>query len=167
MDVAGAGDDVWLRVDSFAIVEVAHLARESFARRPAAAGLSSSCAAEQYAQRWTWAGTRQPASEETLHAWAEQPLGGAGLASTLKDVVGRHGGELWSRHEAGAASACVWLLLPLAGRRTPSGGAHGGSARVRSVRGRGRSCTTSISFERPRPRRGGTSGGSTSSRTPS
>ncbi len=112
--IAGAGGDVWLRVDSFAVVQgVAHLARR-LRDETAVGGFSLHL---QHAGRYAqldlgWDG--QPATEETLHAWAEQPLGGEGLASTLRDVVERHGGELWSQNEAGGDSAGVRLLLPVA-----------------------------------------------------
>ena len=113
---AGAGDDLWLRVDSFAVVQgVTYLASRLRAETAVADFSLDLQEAGRYAHLdLGWEG--RSLSEETLHAWAEQPLGrdGEGIASTLKDVVERHGGELWGLSEAGAGSACVRLLLPVA-----------------------------------------------------
>jgi DNA polymerase III subunit epsilon len=112
-----ARHDLWLRVDSFAVVRgVAHLAT----RVHAEAGVDDFSLDLRPAGRYAhldlgWDG--RSLSEETLHAWAEQPLGSDGqdIVSTLNDVVERHGGELWSQ-KVGAESACVRLLLPVAER---------------------------------------------------
>jgi DNA polymerase-3 subunit epsilon len=54
--------------------------------------------------------------EEMLRAWASEPLrrDGGGIAPTLRDVVEKHGGELWCEPDSEGGGAWVRLLLPLA-----------------------------------------------------
>ena len=111
-----AHDEVWLRVDSYAVVQaIAYLA----SRLQADAGISSFSLDLREAGRYArldlgWDGARL--DQETLRAWAQQPLSrdGAGLTSTLSDVVELHGGEVWSEADTAVGTACVRLLLPIA-----------------------------------------------------
>jgi len=109
-------DDLWLEVDSYAVVQAAgHLAEHLRAD----AGVEHLRLELRQAGRHArlglgWEG--QPLREETLRAWASEPLrrvGGA-LAPTLRDVVEDHGGELWCEPGSEAGGAWVRLLLPLA-----------------------------------------------------
>jgi DNA polymerase-3 subunit epsilon len=108
--------EVWLEVDSYAVVRaVTHLA----ARLRAECGVAELELRLRAAGRHgeldlRWQGT--PLDAETLRTWTEQPLSseGAGLASTLKEVLERHGGEVWCGADAEGGGAHVRLLLPLA-----------------------------------------------------
>ena len=107
----GVGE-LWLKVDSHAVARVAvHLAtclRDECG--VALLELSLGAATDRLAQldaRWTG---RAPGAD-TFNAWLDQPLTSSGAASA-RDVVERHGGEVWCA--AGAdGSAYVRMLLPL------------------------------------------------------
>ena len=109
-------DDLWLEVDSYAVVQaVGHLA----GRLRADAGVEHLRLELRPVGRHArlglgWDG--QPLREETLRAWASEPLqrDGGGIAPTLRDVVEDHGGELWCEPDSEAGGAWVRLLLPLA-----------------------------------------------------
>ena len=116
VDIAEGDDDLWLRVDSYAVVlALAHLARRAHAelgRERFSVELHR--AGGHAALELHWRGA--PVAEETLRAWAAQPLAeqGPGAASTLADVVADHGGEVWGESDGDGRSAMVRLLLPLA-----------------------------------------------------
>jgi DNA polymerase-3 subunit epsilon len=111
-----AEDDLWLRVDSYAVMQgVAYLASRLRADSEVAGFSLDLRRAGIYAHLdLGWDGT--PLDQETLGAWAEQPLrtDGGGIGPTLKDVVERHGGEVWCQEEAGGRGPSVRLLLPVA-----------------------------------------------------
>ena len=107
----GVGE-LWLKVDSHAVARVAvHLAtclRDECG--VALLELSLGAATDRLAQldaRWTG---RAPGAD-TFNAWLDQPLTSSGAASA-RDVVERHGGEVWCAAGAGG-SAYVRMLLPL------------------------------------------------------
>ena len=110
------GEERWLRVDSFALVRaVTHLAGRLHAERGVdEIGLAVRGVGRHAELDLRWLGA--PLDAETLRSWTEQPLGlgGIGAASTLKEVVERHGGELWCRQDEASLGAYVRLLLPLA-----------------------------------------------------
>lgn len=110
------GDERWLRVDSFALVRaVTHLAGRLHAERGVdKIGLAVRGVGRHAELDLRWLGA--PLDAETLRSWTEQPVGpgGIGAASTLKEVVERHGGELWCRQDEAGRGAYVRLLLPLA-----------------------------------------------------
>jgi DNA polymerase III subunit epsilon len=104
--------DLWLKVDSHAIARVAvHLAtclRDECGL--AALELSLDAATDRLAQldaRWTG---RAPGAD-TFNAWLDQPLTSSGAASA-RDVIERHGGEVWCAAGAGG-SAYLRMLLPI------------------------------------------------------
>jgi DNA polymerase III subunit epsilon len=109
------GAELWLRVDSYAVVEAAaHLV----ARLRSGAGAErlrvELAGAGRYAQLdLAWSGP--PLDPETLRAWTEEPLGagGGGMPSSVTDVMELHGGEVWCQADAGGDGARVRLLLPL------------------------------------------------------
>lgn len=107
----GVGE-LWLKVDSHAVGRVAvHLAtclRDECG--VALLELSLGAATDRLAQldaRWTG---RAPGAD-TFNAWLDQPLTSSGAANA-RDVVERHGGEVWCAAGAGG-SAYVRMLLPL------------------------------------------------------
>ena len=106
------GGELWLKVDSHAVARVAvHLAtclRDECG--VALLELSLDTATDRLAQldaHWTG---RAPGAD-TFNAWLDQPLTSSGAASA-RDVVERHGGEVWCAAGAGG-SAYVRMLLPL------------------------------------------------------
>jgi DNA polymerase III subunit epsilon len=115
-DVGDGGQGLWLKVDSYALVQaLTHLAR----RLRAETGITRFSLDLGEAGRHArldlgWAG--EALAEERLHAWVEEPLegGGGGLASTVREVLERHGGETFSLADAGAGTAWVRLLVPVA-----------------------------------------------------
>jgi DNA polymerase III subunit epsilon len=112
------GPELWLQVDGHAVARVVvHLAtclRDECG--PATLALSVGVATESLAQldvRWSG-----PApGPDTFNAWLDQPLTSSGAASA-REVVERHGGEVWCG--AGArGSAYVRMLLPLTDAASP------------------------------------------------
>jgi DNA polymerase-3 subunit epsilon len=105
--------EVWLQVDSYAVVQaVTHLAgrlRDELGVGDLELGLAESGGHGALDLRWR--GT--PLDAETLGTWTEEPLSSqGGLASTLAEVVERHGGEVWTDEQD--RGPYVRLLLPLA-----------------------------------------------------
>jgi DNA polymerase-3 subunit epsilon len=113
-DTAEADDDLWLRVDSFALVQaLAYLAwrlrEELGVERLGLRARSRKGFAEL---DLVWRGKPLPA--EALAEWETQPMhvGAEQTPLSLKDVLERHGGESW--HERGAdGESLLRLLLPL------------------------------------------------------
>jgi DNA polymerase III subunit epsilon len=109
------GGDLWLRVDSYAVVEAAaHLV----ARLRSSAGVERITVeldeAGSYARLdLAWDGP--PLDPDTLRAWTEEPLGaeGGGMPSSVRDVTELHGGEVWGEANADRGGARVRMLLPL------------------------------------------------------
>ena len=61
-----------------------------------------------------WSGT--PVSSETLYAWELEPMNVGAETSplTLRDVVDRHGGEIWYQRDKAAHNAFFRIVLPAA-----------------------------------------------------
>ena len=114
VDESAAADGLWLKVDSYALVRaLGHLARALHGE----AGISRFSLELREAGRHArldlcWEG--EAPAEERLRAWVEEPFGdgGVGVATTVREVVERHGGEIFPRAESG--TACVRLLVPVA-----------------------------------------------------
>jgi DNA polymerase-3 subunit epsilon len=114
VDESGTADGLWVKVDSYALVRaLGYLARVLHGE----AGISHFSLELREAERYArldlcWEGAAP--AEERLRAWVEEPFGesGVGVASTVREVVELHGGEIFSQAEAG--TACVRLLVPVA-----------------------------------------------------
>jgi DNA polymerase III subunit epsilon len=129
VSAAEGGDGVWLKVDSYAVVEaVAHLAirlRSHAAIGTLEVGLRQSGRHAQLDLAWDG----RPLDPETLRAWTEEPHGGGGrdvASTTVKGVLERHGGEVWCQADPDGGRALLRVLLPLADdahpvRRKPRG----------------------------------------------
>jgi DNA polymerase III subunit epsilon len=121
VDVGDAGEGLWLKLDSYAIVRaLGHLARRLQAEADIARFSLDLAAAGRYARLdLGWEG--EALAEEKLRAWVEEPLesGSGGLAPTVRGVVERHGGEVFPQADASAGRACVRLLVPVAEPAAP------------------------------------------------
>jgi DNA polymerase III subunit epsilon len=108
-------ENLWLRVDSFALVQsLSYLAwrlREELAVDSVRLRVQARQGFAELDLVWTGA----PVSSDVLSLWEAQPIqvGSKQTPLTLKDVLERHGGEIW--HERDEASGESWLrfLLPL------------------------------------------------------
>ena len=109
------GGELWLQVDSYAVVQAAaHLV----ARLRSSAAVGRLAVELHEAGRFArldlaWSGP--PLDPEALRAWTEEPLGadGGGMPSSVRDVMELHGGEVWCEADADGDGARVRLLLPL------------------------------------------------------
>jgi DNA polymerase-3 subunit epsilon len=113
--VEDPGDDLWLSVDSYAVVGgvtqlAARLRAEAGAER-----LQLSLGRSRGHARLDLGWPGRPPDAKTLRAWSEEPLATAGsAASSVRDVLERHGGEAWCETDPEAGGARLRLLLPLA-----------------------------------------------------
>jgi DNA polymerase-3 subunit epsilon len=109
------GDDLWLELDSYAVVRAA---TQLAARLRAEAGAERLALALGRSGRnarldLRWAG--RPPDAETLRTWTDEPLvGAAPPASSVRDVLDRHGGEAWFEADPQGGGARLRLLLPVA-----------------------------------------------------
>ena len=104
-------DDLWVRVDSHAMATaaarlVARL-RDQCQVKEVRLSLTSAGNHGELDLRWTG----RPPDADAFKAWLEEPLTG-GAAATVKEVVERHDGEIWTGNGTDG-SAYVRLLLPL------------------------------------------------------
>jgi DNA polymerase-3 subunit epsilon len=113
-DAGDGGDELWLKVDSYALVRaVRHLAESLHAEAGIPRFSLDLAEVERYARLdLGWEG-EAPAGEK-LRAWLNEPLEGEVTAYTVREVIDRHGGEVFPQADPGAGIACVRLLLPLA-----------------------------------------------------
>jgi DNA polymerase-3 subunit epsilon len=108
-------ESLWIRVDSFAFVQaLAFLAarlREEYGVRSLALRVRASGGFAALDLAWKGAG----AAGEALRRWEAQPMqvGAEHTPLTLKDVLDRHGGEIWSQSDKSSDSCCFRFLLPL------------------------------------------------------
>ena len=109
---AGAADaDLWVRVDSYALVQaLAHLAGRLRAEHAVQALQLSIRAAGRHCELdLAWQGTGVPG--EALAHWESEPMAADGELSPLsvREVLEQHGGELWL-----ANARCFRFLIPRA-----------------------------------------------------
>ncbi len=112
VEVAPAPPGLWLRVESHAVSRsVAHLATQlAPLRREGSPATVSLDRAGTHAQlELAWVG--DPVTPAALDGWLDEPLAGS-AAATAREVVARHGGEVWAGSAAGVPH--LRLLLPLA-----------------------------------------------------
>ncbi|MBE0616200.1 MAG: DNA polymerase III subunit epsilon [Burkholderiales bacterium] len=110
-----ASDEIWIKVDSFALVEaLAYLAgrlREDYGVR--SVGLRAAENGRFAELDLVWSGAI--VGSEALSLWETEPMqiGGMQTPLTLKDVLERHGGEAWVQSHKTSHTAWFRLLLPL------------------------------------------------------
>jgi DNA polymerase III subunit epsilon len=110
-----AAEDIWVKVDSFALVEaLAFLAgclREDYGVR--SVGLRAAINGRFAELDLVWSGAI--VASDALALWEVQPMqiGTQQTPLTLKDVLERHGGEVWVQSHKTSHTAWFRLLLPL------------------------------------------------------
>jgi DNA polymerase-3 subunit epsilon len=120
-------ENLWLRVDSFALVQALGYLAWRLARELGVDALRVGARSRKgFAELdLAWAGKPVPA--ESLALWESQPMqqGAEQTPLSLKDVLERHGGEIWHERDAAAGRSLLRLALPL-GEPAP----HAGRRRV-------------------------------------
>jgi len=113
---ADAGEPLWLAVDSHALVQaLTHVAgrlRAGFGTRVVTLAVVAEGRFASLSMRWTG----PPLDPSLLHEWEQQPItvGGEGQSATLKEVIERHGGELWCKSDREGGANSLSVQLPLA-----------------------------------------------------
>ncbi|TRZ64108.1 MAG: DNA polymerase III subunit epsilon [Rhodocyclaceae bacterium] len=111
--------DLWVKVDSFSLLQaISYLAgrlQEAFDIRLLRFRLEPSGRLAHLDMVWMGAAI----STETLHGWELEPMNLSGENSplTLRDIMDRHGGELWFKRESATQLAYFRLLIPVAARQ--------------------------------------------------
>ena len=107
---------LWMRVDSFALIQaitfLASRLQDHYAIRELRLRLATE--GRMVFVDLIWSGT--PASSETLYTWELEPMNvGAEVSPlTLRDVIDRHGGEIWYQRDKAAHKAFFRIVLPAA-----------------------------------------------------
>ena len=108
--------ELWLKVDSYSLIQamgyLASRLKESFAIRLLRFRLAGAGRLAHLDLVWSGA----PISTETLSSWELEPMNLSGEDSplSLRDVMERHGGELWFQRESATQQAYFRLLIPVA-----------------------------------------------------
>ncbi|MCF8178214.1 MAG: DNA polymerase III subunit epsilon [Sulfuritalea sp.] len=108
--------DLWVRVDSFALIQamsfLASRLQDHYAIRELRLRLSAE--GRMAYVDLIWSGT--PVSSETLYTWELEPMniGAETSPLTLRDVIDRHGGEIWYQRDKAAHRAFFRIVLPIA-----------------------------------------------------
>jgi DNA polymerase-3 subunit epsilon len=108
-------ESVWLRVDSFALVQsLSYLAwrlREELAINSLRLRVRARKGFAELDLVWTG----KPVSSDALSLWESQPMqvGSEQTPLTIKDVLERHGGEIWHQRDEASGDSCLRFLLPL------------------------------------------------------
>jgi DNA polymerase-3 subunit epsilon len=107
---------LWMRVDSFALIQaitfLASRLQDHYAIRELRLRLSAE--GKMVFVDLIWSGT--PVSSETLYTWELEPMtvGVETSPLTLRDVIDRHGGEIWYQRDKAAHNAFFRVVLPAA-----------------------------------------------------
>ena len=107
---------LWMRVDSFSLIQgitfLAARLQEHYAIRELRLRLAAE--GTMVFLDLIWLGT--PIASETLYTWELEPMtvGSESSPLTLRDVIDRHGGEIWYQRDKAAHKAFFRLVLPAA-----------------------------------------------------
>ncbi len=115
VDSDEAEEKIWLRVDSFALVQaLGYLAWRLRKELAVEAVRLRAREREGFAELdLVWSGP--PVLGDVLSVWESQPMqvGAEQTPLTLHDVLERHGGEIWHERDAATGTSCLRFLLPL------------------------------------------------------
>ena len=112
--VEALADDLWIRVDSFSLIQgLSYLAMR----------LKEECNVDAVALRLQpsgrlaaldllWSGPALDTARLTSWEQASMSAGGEGTPLTLHEVIERHGGELWQQHDQDTPLSPIRILLP-------------------------------------------------------
>ncbi|MFI4940811.1 MAG: exonuclease domain-containing protein [Burkholderiales bacterium] len=109
-------DGLWIKVDSFSLLQgltyLASRLQDEFNVREVRFRLAQTGRLAHLDLIWTGA----VVGTETLIAWELEPMsvGGEDSPLTLREVVERHGGELWFQREKAAFRSYLRILIPVA-----------------------------------------------------
>ena len=109
-------DALWIRADSFSLIQaitfLAAQLREHYHIRELRFRLSAE--GKMAFADLIWSGV--PVSTETLYLWEMEPMrvGAETSPLTLRDVIERHGGEIWFQRDKAAHRAFFRIVLPVA-----------------------------------------------------
>ncbi len=109
-------ESLWIRADSFSLILAISFLAERLKDHYDIREMRFRLSAEGRMAFLDLIWSSTPMSSETLHTWELEPMNVAGEISplTLRDVVERHGGELWFQREKAAHRMFVRLVLPIA-----------------------------------------------------
>jgi DNA polymerase-3 subunit epsilon len=131
-------ENLWIRADSFSLLQaitfLASRLQDHYEIRELRFRLS---AEERMAfVDLIWSGI--PVSSETLYTWELEPMniGAEANPLTLRDVIDRHGGEIWYQREKAVHRAFFRLVLPVAA--TPEAAPEALAAYQQASRGESR-----------------------------
>ncbi len=122
---------LWIRADSFSLIQAMTFLASRLQDHYDIRELRFRLAAEGKMAflDLIWSGV--PVSSETLHTWELEPMsiGTEANPLTLRDVVERHGGEVWFQREKAAHRVYVRLVLPVAAAPDAAAAVLGGRPR--------------------------------------
>ncbi|HEX6268229.1 MAG TPA: exonuclease domain-containing protein [Burkholderiales bacterium] len=116
VEIAEAGDEVWVRVDSYALVQaMVHLAARLREEQGVREFELRARGVGRYAEiDLAWSGAI--VASDALSLWEMQPMEAGAEQSplTVRDVLEQHGGEVWYRRSgvAGLRTGCFRFLIP-------------------------------------------------------
>ncbi len=122
-----AAPELWIKVDSFSLLQaLGYLAarlKEEFAVREVRLRLAPAGRLAHLDLIWSGA----VVGTETAMSWELEPMqfGGEATPLTLRDIMDRHGGEIWFQRDKAAHRALFRFLVPVA---APPAGLEDGSA---------------------------------------
>jgi DNA polymerase-3 subunit epsilon len=128
--VEDSGDEVWLELDSFALVRAVTRLAARLRDDAGATRLTLALGRSGGHGRLDLGWPGPPLEAETLRAWTQEPAGSDDPAiPSVREILDRHGGEVWSEADAERGGARLRLLLPVAkGAPTGSPGRAGAQA---------------------------------------
>src|SRR2546425_6386950 len=106
---------IWLRVDSFALVQALGYLAWRLRKELAVEAVRLRAREREDFAELDLAWTGPPVPGDVLSVWESQPMqvGAEQTPLTLHDVLERHGGEIWHERDAATGTSCLRFLLPL------------------------------------------------------
>ena len=108
-------ENLWLRVDSFALVQSLGYLAWRLHEELAVDSVRLHARARQGFAELDMVWTGLPVSSDALSLWESQPMqvGSEQTPLTLNDVLERHGGEIWHQRDEASGDSRLRFLLPL------------------------------------------------------